>query len=77
MRGADGTAGLHARLAEGRAVRRLRDGSWLVEGAQPYYVAVERGAAEPVVRATARGQELLVPLRLRGGEAGVTYTLTW
>ena len=77
VRGADGTAGLHARLAEGRAIRRLRDGSWLVEGAQPYYVAVERGGAEPIVRATARGQELLVPVRLRGGEAGVTYTLTW
>jgi hypothetical protein len=86
VRGADGTAGLHARLAEGRAIRRLRDGAYLVEGAQPHYVTVERGAAEPVVRATAaepvvrataRGQELLVPVRLRGGEAGVTYTLTW
>ena len=77
VRGADGTAGLYARLAEGRTIRRLRDGAYLVEGAQPHYVAVARGAGEPVVRATARGQELLVPVRLRGGEAGVTYTLTW
>ncbi len=77
VRGADATAGLYARLAAGRAIRRLRDGAYVVDDAQHYYVVPEAGGAEPVVRTTARGQELLVPVRPRGGEARVAYTLTW
>lgn len=66
--------GTHLRLAVGETVERLRDGAYIVDGR--YYLIPVRGAPTPVVRATAEGQELLMPLTGRGGGAA-RYDIVW
>jgi hypothetical protein len=76
--GADGADGVHVRLALGSSVRRLPDGSYLVGGAGgAHYVVPDPGAPALVVRDAPGGQELVVPVRVRNGEATLAYTLTW
>jgi hypothetical protein len=70
-----GADGVYARIAEGSDVRRLRDGSYAIDGFS-YYVRPGDGAA-PVIRERDGGQELLVPVRFRNGEATVSYSILW
>jgi hypothetical protein len=66
---------VYARIAEGSDVRRLRDGSYAIDGFS-YYVRSGNGTA-PVIRERDGGQELLVPVRFRNGEATVSYSILW
>jgi hypothetical protein len=76
VRGSPAGGAVHARLAAGPAVRRERDGAYTV-GDRSFYVVPDRGTPAPLVRRTAAGEELLVPLRFRGGEAVVGFTVIW
>ena len=75
LRASDDVANAYVRLAEGAAIRRLSDGSYAVDEFT-HYVAPGRGS-RPVIRDVGGRQELLLPLRFRGGEAKVSYTLIW
>jgi len=69
-------ASLWCRVAAGSAIIRLADGTYAVDD-RTYYVEVGEGSAPPVLRTTAAGQELLVPVRFQGSEAEVTYSIIW
>jgi hypothetical protein len=75
-RGTPNGGGLYARVASGANVVRERDGSYSVDD-RSFYVAFDRGTARPVIRPTADGQELLVPLQFRAGEAALGFTIVW
>lgn len=75
VRAPEGGDGLHLRLAAGDEIQRLRDGSFRV--GDLHYVTPGRGSPRPLIRNAAGGQELLLPVRLRGGEGTVSYTITW
>ncbi|CAN5859854.1 hypothetical protein BH24ACI4_BH24ACI4_28480 [soil metagenome] len=75
-RGTPNGGTLYARVAVGSDIVRERDGSYTV-GDRSFYVAFDRGSPRPVVRPTAGGQELLVPLRLGGDEAVLGFTIVW
>jgi Domain of Unknown Function (DUF1080) len=70
----DGTGGLHLRLAAGEEIRRLSDGSWLVDGR--FYLVPARGS-RPLLRSVAGGQELLLPLSFRRGSATAAWEIVW
>jgi hypothetical protein len=75
LRGPEGGPLVHVQLAAGGTIRKLADGAYLVDDAR-YYVAPDPGL-EPVVREVGARRELVVPARLRAGEARVAYTLIW
>lgn len=76
VRGPDSTSGLYVRLAAGDKIRRISNDAFAI-GDLRYYVAPGRGAPRPIVREQDGQQELLVPVRLRRGEANLSYTITW
>jgi hypothetical protein len=69
-----GTGDLYARLAAGEEIRRLRDGSWMVDG--QFYVVPASGT-RPVLRSVQGGQELVAPLSLRRGAATAAWEIVW
>lgn len=75
VRGPEGTGGLFLRLAAADTIRALPDGTFVV-GDRGFYVAPGTGT-QPVIRAVGNRQELLAPVELRGGEANLSYTITW
>ena len=75
LRGPESTRDLFVQLAAGHALRRLEDGAYLVDG-ERYYL-VPDPSLQPAERNVAGRHELLAPVRLRGGEARVAYTITW
>ena len=75
LTGPEGGAGAYVRVAAGEEIERLRDGSYVVDGR--FYVVPVRDTPGPVLRAVPGGQELLVPVAFRRGEARVAYELVW
>ena len=65
------TQNLYCRLAEGKDITALPDGSYLVDN-KSYYVRVN-GATKPTVRTMNNRQELLLPVT--GGQ--VSYSIVW
>lgn len=76
LRGADATEGLHVRLAAADRIDALGDGLYVI-GDRAYYIAPERGEARPFVRSLEHGDELILPVRFRRGEARLAYTIIW
>ncbi|MBW3628413.1 MAG: DUF1080 domain-containing protein [Gemmatimonadetes bacterium] len=76
MRAPDSTGGVYVRLAEGASVAPLRDRTYAVDDLR-YYVTVESGTPTPMVRAAGARQEILVPVRFRGGEARIVSGIVW
>jgi hypothetical protein len=69
-------AGLYVQLARGARITRERDGAYAVDD-ERWLVTLPSGAAEPVLRHGAAGDELLVPVRFDRGEARVAYSIVW
>ena len=70
-------APLWCRLAAGAEIRRLSGGYYAIDN-RTYYVEIhETSDEEPILRTTAYGQELLVPVRFEGSEARLTYSIIW
>lgn len=72
----DETRDLYVRVAVGQRIRRLRDGSYVVDDFA-YYVAPERGTPVPRIRRVGDREELLLPVRFRRGTAVVAYGIIW
>jgi hypothetical protein len=68
-------ANLYVRVAEGKEIATLSDGSYGVNGNE-YYVKVE-GAAKPMVRTVNNRKELLVPVSGIDKGANVKYSIIW
>jgi hypothetical protein len=76
LRAPDNTGGVYVRLAEGSTVAPLANRSYGVDDLR-YYVTVESGTPNPVIRRSGTRQELLVPVRFRNGEARIVSGLVW
>ena len=76
LRTPGGGDNLFLRLAAANTVRALPDGSYVV-GDMTYYVAPGAGTPRPVVRERGGRQELVLPVQFSGGEANLSYTITW
>ena len=66
----------HFRAAEGRAIERQDDGSFIVDGMLRISLASSSGG-EPVIRPAGDRLELLLPLALQKSEVTVTESLSW
>ena len=77
FRAAQEHAPLWLRLAVGVDVRPVSDGTYAVDD-RKYYVEIEEtGGVQPILRTTAAGRELLVPVRFQRLEAEVVYSIVW
>jgi hypothetical protein len=76
IRGSGTEGGLFVRVAEGSRIAHLADGSYAVDDNR-FYVSPARGTPRPQVRTVTGGEELIVPLQLRQGEARITYSIIW
>jgi hypothetical protein len=76
LRAPEGTAGVYVRLADGATLEGPSSRAYAVDDAR-YYVATVAGTPNPVIRAAGERQELLVPVRFRGGEANVVSEIVW
>ncbi len=85
LRAEQAPASLWLRMASGTTIReiaeagtrRLADRTYLIDG-PTYYIHVDDvGDAQPVIRTTEDGQELLVPVRFEDGEAKLSYSVIW
>ena len=74
LRAPDNTGGVYVRLAAGASIDRSGR-SYAVDDYR-YYVTPESGGS-PVVRAAGQGEELIVPVRFRNGEARIVSGLVW
>ena len=69
-----GAAGLHALLATGESIERLRDGRYVVDGT--YYVVPGSGTRGLTVRSVGDRQELVIPVTGREG-SNIRYEVVW
>lgn len=67
--------GGYVRLATGEEIVRQRDGSYTVDGR--YYLIPGRGLRGVAIRVAPEGQELVVPVAFRRGNAQVDYEIVW
>lgn len=65
------------RVAAATSISTLEDGSYNIDGRTYYLELLDSGGGEAVVRATSRGEELLVPVSLADGPATVRFALIW
>ena len=68
--------GLYLQLAQGEAITRQADGSYVV-GDRAFYITVPGTREQPVVRRQNGRAELLLPVRFTRGEASVAYNIVW
>lgn len=68
--------GLYLQLARDTRITRQQDGAYLV-GDGRYYVVVDKGGPQPILRRQRDQDELLLPVRFDRGDAVIAYTLVW
>ena len=68
---------LWLRVAAGPEIHAVSEATYAVDDRTYYVEVTETGGAQPILRTTAHGQELLVPVRFREAQAAVTYSIIW
>jgi hypothetical protein len=76
LRAPDNTGGVYVLLAQGSKVAPLANRSYGIDDLR-YYVTLEPGMPDPVIRGAGAGQQLLVPVRFRNGQAQIVTGLVW
>ena len=71
------TPPLWLRVAAGTEIHTVSAATYAVDDRTYYVELVDPGSAQPILRTTAHGQELLVPVRFQGTEATVAYSIIW
>lgn len=68
---------LYAKIAEGREIDQLPDGSYSIDGKQYYIQIVNVGKSKPMIRQSGDKKELLVSIAFEGNKANVKYLIIW
>lgn len=77
MNGGNDTRNLWFRLAKGRQIELLPDGSYGIDD-KSYYIKVNANKKEkPLIRKVKDGEELLIPVILTGEQAQLEYSIIW
>jgi hypothetical protein len=68
---------LYCRVAEGKNITQLPDGSYGVNDMQFYVEFKETNGAKPVIREVNNRKELLLPVSASKGQAKIRYAIIW
>jgi hypothetical protein len=74
---AQNTQNLYCRLAEGKNITQLPDGTYGVDDMQFYVELKETGGAKPLLRDVNNRKELLLPVSASNGQAKIRYAIVW
>ncbi|MCU0389609.1 MAG: DUF1080 domain-containing protein [Thermoflexibacter sp.] len=71
------TNNLYAKLAEGKEIILLPDGSYGIDDKQYYVQIAEIKKTKPIIRQSGEKKELLMPISFEGNKAKIKYALVW
>jgi hypothetical protein len=67
---------LYCRIASGKKIEKLADGSYAVDGRNYYLEQLETSGNQPVIRTQNERQSLIIPLRDQGKQV-IKYSVIW
>lgn len=73
----DNSSTVWVRIATGSSIRLANNGSYDIDGKTYYLEIMDSGGGEAMLRDTASGEELLIPVSLADGPQAVRYALIW
>jgi hypothetical protein len=68
---------LYCRVAEGKNITQLPDGSYGIDDMQFYIELKETNGAKPIIRDANNQKELLLPVTASNGQAKIRYAIIW